>query len=623
MAGLCAAVAAARNGASVALVQDRPVLGGNASSEVRMWICGARGSENKETGLLEELLLENAARNPEGNYPTWDSVLWGFARFQPNLKLFLNSSCTGCETETPAGTTGEQRISKITCWQMSTQTWHHIGAKVFIDCSGDSILAPASGADFVMGRESRDDFGEDIAPEVGDERTMGNTVLIQLRATDEEQDFTPPSWAYRFDSAEQFPCRMRGVNGSNFWWIALGGINDTIRDAERISTELTRAAWGVWDYIKNRAPEREKARNWALEWIGSLPGKRESRRYRGQHVLTQHDIRDGGRFDDIVAYGGWPMDDHHPAGLLFPGDPTVFHDAPSPYGIPLRSLISRNVTNLMCAGRNISATHVALSSTRVMGTCALMGQAAGTAAAVAVAANTDPINLFPNHVGRVQTTLMEDDAWLPGLARQADALASAADPAGNGLLINGVDRPWRDRDNAWTGTPGTPVEFRWNDAKPIGGMRLVFDSNLGDHKRMPCRYPRTNRKGPPADLVKAFRIEVLDGGTWRTVFREDNNTQRLVHAPVNATGTGVRIVPEETWGAEEVRLFAAEPTTICNDKRPPKPRRIPWSEVVSAVPEEHLRAPDLSSAAVTSDPANDEVVPTVNVPTRRTPGPRA
>ena len=218
---------------------------------------------------------------------------------------------------------------------------------------------------------------------------MGNSLLIQLRRTDEPQPFVPPRWAYKFTRPDDLPHRLRGVQAHNFWWIEVGGLGDTIREAERTRDELMKIVYGVWDYIKNHAPERAQAANWAVEWIGSLPGKRENRRYVGDHILTQNDVRAGGPFEDIVAYGGWSMDDHHPAGILYPGRPTIFHPAPSPYGIPYRSLYSRNVTNLLFAGRNISVTHAALSSTRVMATCSLLGQAAGTAAALCVRRGSD------------------------------------------------------------------------------------------------------------------------------------------------------------------------------------------------------------------------------------------
>jgi hypothetical protein len=363
MAGMCAAIAAARNGAKTAIVQDRPVFGGNASSEVRMWICGAHGANNKETGLLEEIQLENQYRNPFGNYSIWDSVLWGKIAYQPNLTAFLNCSCTDAEMD-------GARIVGIKVWQLTSQTWHTIRARTFIDCSGDSILAAVTGAQFRRGREARHEFDEDIEPSKADQKTMGNTLLIQLRRTDSAQPFVAPRWAYKFEGPQDLPHRIQGVHAQNFWWLEIGGLQDTIRYAEPIRDELMRIGYGVWDYIKNRAPERDQAEDWALEWIGSLPGKRENRRYVGDHVLTQNDVRAGGHFPDIVAYGGWSMDDHHPAGILYPGEPTIFHAAPSPYGIPYRSLFSRNIDNLLFAGRNISVTHAALSSTRVMATCA-------------------------------------------------------------------------------------------------------------------------------------------------------------------------------------------------------------------------------------------------------------
>ncbi|MBT5712502.1 FAD-dependent oxidoreductase, partial [Candidatus Poribacteria bacterium] len=407
MAGMCAAIASARRGARTAIVHDRPVYGGNASSEIRMWICGAHGRNNKETGILEEILLANARRNPAGNYSIWDSVLYEKIHFQPGLTAFLNNSCMGAETERDGDRT---HITAIDAWQTTTQVLHTIRASLFIDCSGDSILAADSGARFRMGREARDEFDEDIEPEVGDSKTMGSSLLIQMRKTSEPQPFTPPRWAYTFEGPEDLPHRIRGVHGANFWWLELGGLQDTIRDAESIRHELLKVGYGVWDYIKNRAPERDEAADWGLEWLGSLPGKRESRRYVGDHILSQNDIRDGGQFDDIVAYGGWTMDDHHPAGLLYPGKPTIFHPAPSPYGIPYRCIYSANVDNLLFAGRNISVTHAALSSTRVMATCAVVGQAAGTAAALCVRHGVAPVALPRERTGELQAALMHDDA---------------------------------------------------------------------------------------------------------------------------------------------------------------------------------------------------------------------
>ena len=591
MAGMCAAIAAARNGAKTAIVQDRPVFGGNASSEIRMWICGAHGAHNKEAGILEEIQLENQYRNPSGNYSIWDSVLWGKIAYQPNLAAFLNCSCTDAEMD-------GNRIVGIKAWQLTTQTWHTIRARNFIDCSGDSILAAVTGAEFREGREAREEFGEDIEPLKADRKTMGNTLLLQLRRTDSVQSFVPPRWAYKFERPEDLPHRVSGVHAHNFWWLEIGGLQDTIKDAEPIRDELMRIGYGVWDYIKNRAPERDEAADWALEWSGSLPGKRENRRCVGDHILTQNDVRKGGYFSDIVAYGGWSMDDHHPAGILYPGEPTVFHAAPSPYGIPYRCLYSRNIDNLFFAGRNISATHAALSSTRVMGTCALLGQAAGTAAALCTRHGCDPRGFAGgDRLRELQTILEEDDCWLPGRTRAVAPLALKGELSGTGnlpLLLDGHDRDAEGEDHAWRGRPGDVIEFRWNSPADIAGVRFVFDSNLQLHKRMPCSYPhRTSSSAVPKSLVKSYRIEAQEtGGKWKVVYREGDNYQRLAHARLQVRTTALRIVPEETWGDPEVRLFACEPLDLWPGKIPEYPDGSSVVEVRSKVAPEDLAPPE-------------------------------
>ena len=596
MAGLCAAIASARNGAKTAIIQDRPVFGGNASSEIRMWICGSQGAHchevgNKETGILEEIQLENQYRNPTGNYSLWDSVLWSKAVFQPNLTTFLNCSCTDAEMD------GSQIVA-IKAWQLTSQTWHTIYSKLFVDCSGDSILAPVTGADFRMGREARAEFNEDIEPFEADRKTMGNTALIQMRRTDEEQKFIAPSWAYRFNDPSDLPHRINGVNGHNFWWMEVGGLKDTIRDAESIAMECQRISYGVVDYMKNRAPQRSEAANWAVEWMGSLPGKRESRRYIGDHVLTQNEVTAGGQFDDVIAYGGWFMDDHHPAGIYFPGEPTVYHSAPSVYGIPYRSLYSRNVSNLLFAGRNISVTHAALSSTRVMGTCAILGQAVGTAAALCAKQSCKPRDLSSGDgLRKLQRTVMEDDCWLPGVQREISELARAGCLTGCGegssLLLDGVERDRKSESHSWTAPLGASLEFQWPQRVKIDGARLVFDTDLNKDKPMPCTYPRSiDGQKMPAALIKAFRLEVQDEtGSWRTVFSEKNNYQRLVYVPLATEGRGLRFVGEETWGDPIARLFAFEPLSHCESKFPAFPEGETFTELRSRISSKDLEPP--------------------------------
>ena len=179
LAGMCAAISAARNGAKVALMHDRPVLGGNASSEIRMWVCGAHGDNNRETGLIEEFMLESFYSNPTKNYSVWDAILYDKVRSEPNITLLLNCSCLDCSMD-------GNRVTDVTGWQLTTQTYHKVSAKLFADCSGDSVLAPLTGALHTRGREACSEYGEDIAPTNADGRTMGMSCLIQGRETDKE-----------------------------------------------------------------------------------------------------------------------------------------------------------------------------------------------------------------------------------------------------------------------------------------------------------------------------------------------------------------------------------------------------------------------------------------------------
>jgi hypothetical protein len=554
LAGMCAAIAAARHGAHVLLMQDRPVLGGNASSEIRMWVCGAHGENNRETGLIEEFLLENCYRNPLRNYSIWDSVLYGKVRFEPNIDLLLNCSCNALEME-------DTRIRSIRGWQLTSETWHTVEAALYADCSGDSILAPLSGASYRMGREARAEFDEGIEPEAGDARTMGMSCLIQARETGSPQPFTPPAWANVYASDDDLPHRGHDLVRTNFWWIELGGEQDTIHDTEAVRDELLKVAFGVWDHIKNRGDHG--ADNWVLDWVGFLPGKRESRRYVGDHVLTQGDVRAEGRFPDLVAYGGWTMDDHHPGGMAWPGEPTIFHPAPSPFGIPYRCLYSRDVTNLFCAGRNISASHAALSATRVMATCATLGQAVGTAAAIAVREGTTPRGVYEEWIDELKQALMDDDCYLPWNTRQVPELAhraaltaSSGDPE---PLRSGLDRPIGGADNGWTAPLGEHLTYAFDCIEHVHGLRIVLDSDLdrpekNEHANRPLDWAPV---GVPETLVRAFRVEVLDAdSTWRVVHREENNYQRLVRVDLDLQTRAVRLVPEATWGAAEAHLFA-------------------------------------------------------------------
>lgn len=569
LSGLCAAISAARHGAKVALMHERPMLGGNCSSEIRMWVSGAHGDNNRETGLMEEFLLENHYRNPDKNYSVWDSILYEKARFEKNIILLLNCSCMDAEMK-------DGKIASITGWQMTTQQFHKVEADLFADCSGDSILAPLTGASFREGREAKAEYNETIPPDTADSHTMGLSCLLQAVETDEPHPYIAPAWAEKIDESKLIHRTPNMASPmENFWYLELGGTRDTIGETEEIRDELVALAYGMWDYLKNDPSQKARHENWQLDWVGMLPGKRESRRYVGAYTMTEHDVRAGGNFADEVAYGGWSMDDHHPAGFRTTEPPTIYHPAPSPYGIPFGSLYSLEIPNLMFAGRNISVTHAAMSSTRVMATCALLGQAIGTAAAMTVELGCSVNEIAKQHMTELQDRLMDDDCYLPHFQRKISALCQNARLSGDGLeleaLRDGVDRPREGKAHAWLGTIGDQITYTFKEPVDLHRIRLVADSDLNRdslpepenrmarsmfHNRLKICQPSY----VPKTLIKAFRITAkFADGSERIIAEETANHNRLWRCAVELKDcVSITLTPLETWGYETVRLFAFE-----------------------------------------------------------------
>ena len=544
MSGLCCAIAAARHGIKVVLVQDRPVLGGNASSEIRMWIGGAHGKDNREGGIIEEIFLENFYQNPSLKYPIWDSVLYEKAIAEKNLTLLLNASCLDAVMD-------DSKIVSIKAWQSNAETFHIISATYFADCSGDSILAPLSGAKFMYGREAKKEFDETIPPDVADKKTMGMSCLFQIRETDHKVDFIPPKWAYKYETDEDLPYKDHDKD-NNFWWIELGGEWDCIHDTDRCRDELLKICYGVWDHMKNHGDHGVE--NWELEWIGFLPGKRESRRYVGKYIVTQNDVEAEGRFDDIVAYAGWSMDDHFPEGFYYAkGHPTIYHKAPQPWGLPLRCMISKNIDNLVFAGRNISVTHAALSSSRVMATCAILGQALGTAVAQAI---TDNCHVENVNIIKLQQSLMEDDCFIPWHTRAIPSLSQKA-KCSSDIVRNGSDR---GEENLWRGKSGDSITYEFETDTEISEIRLVFDNDMNrKYHNMPCNYPLVQTKFKlPSTLIKEYKIEGENSAGERFELSVSDNHQRFVRHKIKFKAKKISFIPISTHGCEDFRLFDFE-----------------------------------------------------------------
>lgn len=566
IAGLCAAVEAARHGIKTVLMHERPVLGGNASSEIRMWICGARGRDNRETGIIEEIALENLYRNPTKNYYLWDTVLYSFARREKNLTLLLNCACMDAETETGEFSDGRKiRIKSVTGYQLTTQQFLRVEARFFADCSGDSILAPLTGAEFRIGRESRAEFGEDTGTETADARTMGMSCLIQGRETTRPVTFTPPEWSTKV-TAEDLAGRLGDPRSpvENYWYLELGGDRDSIGDTEKITEELIPLALGTWDYLKNSGHYDTKT--WDLDFLGFLPGKRESRRMVGEYMVTQRDISDGKQYPDTVAYGGWPLDDHFPGGFYHKGVPNTDVRTPAPYPLPYRALYSKNVENLFFAGRNISATHFAMSSTRVMMTCALFGQAVGAAAAIAVTNGLTPHGVYKEQLAALQQTLLEEDCFLPGLQREISAACREAE------LLGGSDalRDGQDRAHAMYGgvgcgcrvKNGEPVTYRLTGPAFVKAAHLVFDSDLnreslpGDEMEQshPTRCSTlldSPQMHMPSPLCRSFTLTAETDEGSLELLKVSDNCRRSYDVPVGSIVRSLTLIPESNWGGEE------------------------------------------------------------------------
>ncbi len=417
LAGVCAAITAARNGLKVTLIQDRPVLGGNASSEVRLWALGATshmGNNNRwsrEGGLVDEILVQNTYRNPEGNPLIFDILLLEKVTQEPNIRLLLNTAVHAVTKAEDA----PDRIAAVEAFCSQNSTLYHVAAPLFVDASGDGILGFLSGAAFRMGAESAAEFGEGFAPTEEYGYLLGHSIYFMSKDVGHPVRYTPPSFAIR--DVEKLIPRYRNFSiehqACQFWWIEYGGRLDTIKDSEAIKWELWRVVYGVWDYIKNSG-KFPNAENLTLEWVGHIPGKRESRRFEGDYMLTQPDIVEQRPHADAVSFGGWALDLHPADGVFSEKSGCDQWHSKGVYQIPYRTLYSRNVDNLFLAGRLISASHVAFGSTRVMLTCAHNAVAVGMAAVLCSAKGWSPKGLWEHQgIPALQQQLLRSGHFIP------------------------------------------------------------------------------------------------------------------------------------------------------------------------------------------------------------------
>lgn len=577
LAGVCAAISSARHGARTALVHDRPVLGGNASSEVRMCICGADAHGTRpnarETGIVEEFLLRNRRYNPEQSYSISDTIFWEMTRFQEKLDLYLNTRVTDVESD-------GKKIISVSAFQTTNEKFYRFTSGIFVDSTGDGYVAAGAGADYMSGREARGEFLEPDAPEERDDYVMGITLLFKSYDAGKPVRFEKPAWANTYTEEDlKLRGHYAGSNiwkskydiGAGFWWIELGGGElDVISDTEEIRDELLKVLYGVWDHIKNGGDHG--ADNYVLDWVQFLPAKRESRRIVGDYILNERDLLSAASFDDAVAYGGWPMDMHAVRGMRnLQSPPTNYIHVPDLFEIPYRCYYSRNIENLMMAGRCISVTHMAHGSTRIMATCAVGGQAVGTAAALASRKNCKPRELL-QHIGELQQQLLRDDCYIPSVRNQdpgdkarscrnitASSFVEGSEPAN---VVNGVHRSQKDASNCWQSEAlggGQYIALDFGGDTEVSEVILRFDSNLGREISlfMFKAHLADQVPGVPPELVKDFDLEFISGsGTVKTInIRE--NFLRMVSIPLDepVVCDTIKVSVKATYGADFAKIF--------------------------------------------------------------------
>ncbi len=598
MSGLCVAIAAARHGTHTALVHARPVLGGNASSEIRIHISGADQSlkqpDYAEGGLLYELMLENKSRNDNFSYSVWDMVLFDAAEKEENLEVFYNTTMFDVITE-------ENTVKSVFCVQETTEMRYKLSAPLFIDCTGNGTLGYYAGAEFTCGSESYDEFKEPHAPKVRNHDRMGNTILLKAVNMGHPVKFTPPACAKKLtedmlkkrihcvemrdkidlsESPDPEEYKRTSMTSSSccdygYWWLELmGESDDIIPEYEKIRDDLVGYCYGLWDHIKNNdeGVHNHGAENYALEWVGMLPGMRESRRLLGDYMLSEVDILDHARFDDAICYGGWCVDLHAPHGLLdfdkLPSDCNYYLGV---YSIPYRSYYSRNIKNLFMAGRNISTTRLGLASTRIIGCCAIGGEAVGIAASLCTKYGCTPRELAREHIDELQQTILKDGGYLPDiintdegdLARTAEFTATSQKPWAKAELVkNGISRKLGDDFNGWCsdGISKDGETLTMTLARPalLTELDLTFWSDFKYPIRvtMAPNRQKQQRPGVPAELVKDYTVELVrDGKTVRTI-EVAGNYQR--HNVLNFQPTecdSARITVHTTNGHEDACIF--------------------------------------------------------------------
>lgn len=566
MAGTSAAISAARLGLSVALIQDRPLLGGNNSSEIRVHLHGrvhlppypALGGVQRELGPQG---VGNA--QPPEKYEDQRKI--DLVRAEPNIRLFLNTRVNGVE---PDGS----RIAAVIGQDVTTGRRLRFAGRWFADCTGDGSVGYLAGADFHYGRESRDETGEELAPETPDRLVMGTSVQWYSKEMDGPTAFPETPWAVQF-TPENYQKAKEGE-----WNWETGFAWDQIEDFERVRDHGLRAVFGNWSYQKNHASDKDAYANRELDWVAYIGGKRESRRLLGDVILKQQDIVEGREFPDAAVTTTWTIDLHYPTDTQtehFPGQEfrsIAKHIRIAPYAVPYRCFYSRNIDNLFMAGRNISVTHVALGTVRVMRTLGMVGEVVGMAASICKRRDADPRQVYTNYLDELKELMTRGvstlpippppsppapPTWLgavgPNLARAAEVAVSGyynekQYPASN---VNDGRVSYTDNALRWVSDTESPatVELAWAKPQKIGAARIVTGQAGG--KEGPttpiANFVLQYHDGTGYRDIEATKVEENQSADWHVRFATVT-TDRLRLVVTRTPGNLARIWEFEVYG---------------------------------------------------------------------------
>ncbi len=541
LSGVCAALSAARKGAKTVLVQSRSRLGGCSSSEIRVHPLGVDPEKTgfREGGIIEELKLENAVNNPDMLWDAWDMLLYDKCVSQKNLTLLLDT--TLYEARVSRG-----KITSIRARCDYALKFYEIGAKIFIDCTGDARLGIESGAEIMGSREGSSAWGEPLADTFPRGQFLGCSVLFNTRDVGHPSPYKAPSWALKIgeDDLKFRDPRKYGFK-SGYWFVSYGGELDPVKDTEVIRRHLLSILLGVWDYIKNSGKYPE-TKNLAVDFIGMIPGRRDSYRIKGFDTFTQFDIDGKWRErPDQISLGGWKMEDQPSKGFYAKDlPPAVYGGSTDMYNLPFSAMFSKDVSNLMMAGRIMNTSHLAFTSTRVMNTGAAAGQAAGTAAAMCANFGITPLELRNDaeKFSGLQQELIRDGCIILGvknedardLALKARVYASSCSRGSSARnVLGGLNYDIKGSfENRWTApiSKKPVLTLEWDSPVEISRVRLNLDcgNRLLTQSMSEDVLRRMKISAQPETLRDFNLVAVSKTGLKKTLARVRGNYQKMV-----------------------------------------------------------------------------------------------